>query len=129
MPTTKVFYENDEGEEITLILPSKKEVCPECDGTGFVLCEGMRGYAYSQEEFEESFSDDEDREAYFTRGGKYDTQCDRCHGTNVIDVIDETLIPEKDKAAYAEYQKSEENKARWDAEDRATMRMENGGYD
>ena len=59
-------------------------------------------------------------------GGKYDVQCPTCHGRNVIPTVDEKLIPEKDKEAYAEYQKSEENKARWDAEDRATRRMENG---
>jgi len=129
MSTMKLTYENDEGEEIELELPSKMEVCNDCQGHGSVLCEGMRGYGYSQEEFEESFSDDEDREAYFTRGGKYDVTCPTCHGDNVVPVVDEALIPEKDKAAYAEWQKSEEQRARWDAEDRATMRMENGGYD
>lgn len=124
----KVTYENDDGEEVELELPSKMEVCNDCEGHGTVLTEGMRGYAYSMEEFHESF-DEEEREQYFTRGGMYDVTCPTCHGANVMPVVDEALIPEKDKAGYAEWQKSEEQKAHWDAEDRATRRMENGGFD
>jgi hypothetical protein len=125
----KCTYENDEGEEVELNLPSKMEVCWDCKGHGTVLTAGMRDHAYSMEEFNESFDDEEDRQAYFQRGGKYDVSCPTCHGANVMPVVDEEHIPEKDKAAYSEYLKSEEQKAQWDAEDRATERMENGGYD
>ena len=100
------------------------EVCSECDGHGFVLAEGMRGYAYSAEEFNESFSEDEDREAYFTRGGKYDQQCPVCHGKNVVPVIDEEHIPDDLKAQFEEFEKADERRARYEAEDRATSRME-----
>lgn len=126
--TMKVTYENDEGEEIELELPSIMEVCWDCDGHGTVLTEGMRNHAYSVEEFRESF-DEEEAQEYFTRGGMYDVQCPTCHGANVMPVVDEEHIPENLKAQYEEYEKSEHQKAQWDAEDRATMRMENGGYD
>lgn len=126
MSTMKLTYENDEGEEIELELPSKMEVCWDCQGHGSVLTASMRNHAYSQEEFTESF-DDEEAHEYFTHGGRYDVTCPTCHGSNVVPVVDEALIPEKDKAAYAEWQKSKEQKARWDAEDRATRRMEEGG--
>lgn len=86
---TKSFtLSNEEGEEIEIQLPCKKEVCPECDGEGHVLCEGMRGHAYSAEEFAESF-DSEEAEEYFRPGGRYDVQCPECHGKNVVDVVDE----------------------------------------
>jgi len=100
------------------------EVCSECDGHGFVLAEGMRGYAYSQEEFEETFEDENDRHEYFRRGGIYDQQCPVCHGKNVVPVIDEEQIPDNLKAQYEEFQKADERRARYEAEDRATSRME-----
>ena len=128
--TMKVTYENDEGEEIELELPSKMEVCNDCEGFGVVLTEGMRHHAYSTEEFLQEF-DEEERAEYFDRSshGRYNVQCPTCHGANVIPVVDEEHIPENLKAQYEEYEKSEHQKAQWDAEDRATMRMENGGYD
>ena len=127
--TMKVTYENDEGEEVELELPSKMEVCWDCEGFGTVLTEGIREHCYTMEEFHQDF-DEEERAEYFNRNGngRYDVQCPTCSGANVMPVVDEALIPEKDKAAYAEWQKSEHQKAQWDAEDRATMRMENGGY-
>lgn len=124
----KVSFENDDGEEIELSLPSKMEVCFDCGGEGMVLTEGMRNHAYSSEEFFQEF-DEEERVEYFRRGGRYDVVCPTCHGANVVSVVDEAFIHEKDKVEYAEYQKSQERKARYDAEDRATYRMENGGYD
>lgn len=127
MITIKVLDEDDNETEHEL--PSKMEVCDECEGEGFVLCEGMRGHAYSQEEFDESFSDDEDREHYFRRGGKYDVSCPSCKGKNVVPVVDEGKLNAEQKIVFAAWQKQEEQKAQWDREDRATMRMECGGYD
>lgn len=114
--TITVKYENDEGDEIELELPSKKEVCYECDGEGFVLIDGLRHEAFTMEEFEEAFDDDEDRQAYFTRGSKYDQQCPQCKGQNVVDVVDEQYIPEELKAQYKEYQAYREEQDQADAE-------------
>ena len=80
--------ENSRGIERAYELPSRFEVCDTCHGTGFELCEGMRGHAYSAEEFTESF-DDEERAEYFRPGGCYDVTCSACHGRNVIAVVDE----------------------------------------
>jgi hypothetical protein len=59
------WWPEDMEEETTYEFPAINEVCDGCDGEGFVLIEGMRGRAYSQEEFDEEFFDDEDRLAYF----------------------------------------------------------------
>jgi hypothetical protein len=72
-----------EGETFVAEIPTKYEVCDECEGFGTVLCEGMRDYAYSAEEFNESF-DDEEREEYFKRGGRYDVKCPNCGGLRVV---------------------------------------------
>jgi hypothetical protein len=89
-------------EETTYEFPAINEVCDECDGEGFVLCEGMRGYAYSQEEFNEAFDDD-------------DQICPVCNGKNVVPVVAENLLTDKEKVLYAEYQKCEERIAREEA--------------
>lgn len=121
---------NDDGEEYEVSFPSKMEVCDECGGHGTVLIEGLRGHAFSQEEFEECFDDDEDRAAYFERGGKYDQVCPHCKGKNVVEVVDEEEV-KKDPSLLEEFElwtEAEEMKAKWDREDRMTMRMERGGY-
>jgi RecJ-like exonuclease len=125
MSTIDVTYETDEGEEIVLTLPSIMEVCHECGGESFVLCEGMRGYGYSAEEFAESF-DEEERAEYFKSGGRYDVTCPTCNGKNVVPVVDEEHIPDNLKAQYEEAQKQAHRRAQGEAEDRATMRAECG---
>lgn len=128
MQVTVTIY-NDEGEEQEVSFPAKNEVCPECDGEGSVLREGMRGYAYTQEEFEEAFHDDEDREAYFTRGGKYDQQCPCCKGRNVVAVPCPDLMTAEQKELFQQWEEQQEEAARSRAEDAATMRMESGCWD
>lgn len=124
----ELTWENEEGEEVTHTFPSTNEVCNDCGGYGTHLTPGMRDHAYSQEEFAESF-DDEEREEYFSRGGRYDVQCETCHGSKVVEVVDESRLSEEQKVLFAEWEEREERHAQWDAEDRATRRMENGGYD
>ncbi len=124
----KVTILEDDDTEREVEFPSVNEVCDECGGEGFVLCEGMRGYAYSAEEFAESF-DDEDREAYFTRGGKYDVQCPCCKGKNVVPVVDEKQLSPSQLEDFQIWQEQDAQRARWDAEDRRTMRMESGCWD
>ncbi len=125
----KVTICDNEGIETEHEFPSKKEVCPECGGEGFVLCEGMRGYAYSAEEFNEAFHDDEDRAEYFRRGGKYDQRCPCCQGKNVIDVPDESNMSAEQKVLFAQWEKYEAEAQRMLEDDRRTMRMECGMWD
>ena len=63
MSTIEVTYWDADDKEVVLELPARLEVCDYCEGHGTVLCEGMRGHAYSAEEFAEAFDDEEDRDA------------------------------------------------------------------
>ena len=119
-----VSYYDDEDNEIELSLPSYMEVCPDCEGTGYVMNESMRTYCYSQEEFEEAFPFPEDKEEYCKRGGIYDVVCPTCNGKNVVPAIDETAIPSSLKTQYAEYCKYQTKRERNDAEYKAECRLE-----
>ena len=119
----------DEGNtETEITVPGKMEVCPECEGTGYVLCEGMRGHCYTSEEFAEAF-DDEEREEYFKRGGRYDVACPSCKGKNVVAVPDLDHCTAEQKAQLEVWEEQEADRVRMDEEDAHTRRMENGGWD
>lgn len=120
--------ENDDGEEETMSLPTIMQVCHDCDGHGTTLCEGMRGHAYSAEEFAEEF-DEEEREEYFRPGGMYDEQCRTCKGANVIPEVDEANLTPEQKTFYNQWAGASAGRARCRAEDRATMRAECGYRD
>lgn len=122
--TVLIQDEETESEE-ELDLPAKKEVCHDCQGHGTVLNESMRNHAYSAEEFQDSFDDDEQRH-YFQRGGMYDVLCPTCKGVNVVDVIDREACDRdpKLKIILKRWDEQEEERARFDAMDRATERME-----
>jgi hypothetical protein len=119
-------WEDDEGVEHEETLPAKFEVCERCKGHGVHLHPDIGSHAYSQEEFDEAFDDEESREAYFTRGSMFDVQCEVCKGQRVIKVVDEL---EANPELLAKYKEIEVQRERWDAEDRAIRRMENGGFD
>lgn len=80
--------EADDGTEEELELPAKHAVCRKCEGHGTHLRDGMREHAYTREEFEEAFHDEEDRAEYFKRGGIYDVQCTECSGLRVVVAVD-----------------------------------------
>lgn len=80
--------ENEAGEEITRELPSKYQVCSKCEGHGTHLNPSIGEHAYSAEEFQQEFDEEEACE-YFTRGGIYDVDCIRCGGKRVEEVVDE----------------------------------------
>ena len=110
---------NDDGEETVHELPSRFEVCSRCDGHGTHLTPSMGEHAYSEEEFEETFHDDDDREEYFKRGGIYDVQCETCHGERVQEVVDEATCPADLLKKYQEYQRDQYNYERECAAERA----------
>ncbi len=112
MSTITITIEDEDGCEVEHKLPSMMEVCDECGGHTYVLCEGMRGHAYSTEEFNESF-DDEEQAEYFRYGGMYDVVCHVCKGKNVVPVVDESMLDANQKKLYAEWQEQEEE--RWQA--------------
>ncbi len=121
-----VSWFNEEGEEVTATFPHKNEVCPRCEGEGGHLTPSIGNHAYSQEEFEEAFDDEESRAAYFQRGGMYDVQCEVCHGNKVVPIVDEDKLNPEQKKLFAEYEEYMEEKASDDAADRRTRWMEDG---
>ena len=115
MTTLNITYENDDGEEVQVELSAKNEVCSRCEGFGTHLTPSIGEHAYSREEFEEAFSDEEDRAQYFQRGGIYDVTCEECHGNKVVLVVDENHITrfgsEEQKAALKAFHRSQKEDA------------------
>lgn len=102
--TTEFTYEDEEAVEHTAQLPARFEVCTRCEGHGTHLHPSIGQHAYSMEEFNEAFDDDESRQAYFERGGMYDVPCEECHGKRVVAVVDVKALKRQDPALYARYQ-------------------------
>jgi hypothetical protein len=126
----RITVEDEEtGEETTHELPARFEVCGRCEGHGTHLNPSIGNHAYTREEFEEAFDDEESRENYFKRGGIYDVSCEECGGQRVIPELDYDALTPAQKEIADEYYDRLEQEARWDAEDRMTRRMESGGYD
>ena len=124
-----VLIIRDEDEnETEHSFPAKFAVCGRCDGHGSVMNPSMANHCYTEEEFNETFHDPEDRAEYFKRGGIYDIVCPTCKGERVELVVNESGLSKKDSALLAEFRASEvERLAELEAE-RRTMYYENGGY-
>lgn len=90
MATIAFTHTTTHGVEHRHELPACFEVCPSCQGEGTHLHPAIGQHAYSADEFNETFHDDEDRAQYFKRGGIYDIECDECHGSRVVLVADES---------------------------------------
>lgn len=119
-------FVDDDGDECSAELPARHEVCGRCEGHGTHLREAIGSYAYSREEFEESF-DEEEREEYFRRGGRYDVTCSECNGKRVVVVVDEEACrSHEQKALLKAYREAERERLQSEAEDRETMRGECG---
>lgn len=119
-----VTYMTDEGEDVEEELPCRKEVCPRCDGHGTHLTPSIGEHAYTQEEFEREYDDEESRAAYFQRGGMYDVQCCRCHGDNVVEVVDEArCTTEEQKRILKAWKKAERDRERDEREERHERMM------
>lgn len=127
---TNITFTNEEDEEEVHELPSKFEVCSRCEGHGTHLHPDIGGHAYTLEEFNESF-DDEEKEEYFKRGGMYDVPCEECKGARVAAVVDEERLTEEQKKAFALFQEQEEERARFERDWRREQEMESrmlGGW-
>jgi hypothetical protein len=118
---------DDTGDELECEVPGKFEVCPRCEGHGTHLNPAIGEHAYTPEEFHESFDDDE-AEEYFRRGGIYDVTCEECGGARVVMVPDLERCNTEQRSWLEQHERDEEERARWDAADRRTMRMESGDY-
>lgn len=100
-------HTDEDGNEITENIPAKYSVCSRCGGHGTHLNPSIGEHAYSLEEFDNEFSDEE-KEAYFTRGGMYDVNCIVCHGDRVERVPDwDAVWPGDLKERYQSFLKEE----------------------
>lgn len=88
MATIKFTTWDEDELEMEMELPAKFDVCGRCEGHGTHMRPGMAEHAYTAEEFEDAFHDDEDRAEYFKRGGIYDVTCETCKGARVVAVVD-----------------------------------------
>lgn len=112
----KFIYEDDDGNEIEHTFPTRKEVCPDCQGEGKHVNRNIDGNGITGEEWAEW--DHEDKETYLSGG--YDVICENCHGANVVDEVDEDRFSNKDKEVFELYC----NELKAEAQDRAYQRME-----
>ena len=111
----------DEWDPVTV--PARFEVCPDCEGDGSVLIAAIREHAYSREEFEESFPDDEDREAYFCPGSYLHEPCPTCEGRRVAEVPDVSRMTFAQKRATVAWRREERDHANYERERAHALRM------
>lgn len=90
--TAPILYCDDGSERE---LPTKFEVCPQCEGKG--KSSAYLG-AFSGRRLEEMRDDPEWCEDYF--GGRFDRPCETCKGLRVVPVVDERLCDPADLKAY-----------------------------
>ena len=111
-------------------LPAKNVVCVRCRGDGTHLNPSIGSHAYTPEEFEESFSEPEQREAYFQRGGMYDVPCEVCAGARVVLEIDAKACKQRGLTAVLQaWRKQERERMQGEADDRRTMARESGCWE
>ena len=108
-------------------LPARMFVCDRCEGHGTILNPSIGEHAYTAEEFDLEFSEDEKTE-YFKRGGIYDVICPECKGKNVVLGIDDDALNHDQKKTVVKYRRAERQAAQERADELRTMRGEMGMF-
>lgn len=112
----------DGGFDEEIEVPARWEICQTCRGNGTHVNRNIDGNGITSEQWDEW--DDEEREGYFA--GRYDVKCeDGCHDGKV-QVVDYESCTSEQKKQVDECDEQQRANARYDAEDRATRRAENG---
>jgi len=102
---------------------------PAAKGTARTSTPSIGQHAYTSEEFEESFPDGEQREAYFSRGGMYDVRCEVCRGDRVVLEVDEQCCSAAGLWDVLQaWRKQERERMQSEADDRRTMARESGDW-
>lgn len=113
---TVTIYDEDDDIEREVELPACYEVCPDCEGHGSHLTPSIRNHAYSMEEFNDAFYEDDEKEEYFKRGGRYDVVCGTCSGKRVVLVVDERHLSPEQRKDYELWLGQEHDRVQADAE-------------
>jgi hypothetical protein len=119
MATINATVYSDEGDEITLALPAKFDVCWQCEGEGTIPDRRLSPTgdgSWTESERAEFFDNDFDMASDYFSGG-YQQSCPECKGLRVVHVIDYEKADPDDVKAY-------EDQMRWEAEDRALQAHE-----
>ena len=113
--TGTIDLEDDDGEEESISVALKYEVCPTCEGKGkhvnpSIDCDGLTA---------EDFAEDPDfRDDYFS--GRYDVTCYECKGQRVVLELDRDNV---DAAVLASIDATLDERARYEWESAAERRM------
>lgn len=105
--------ENNEGDLVELVLPTKFELCPRCKGKGSHVNPAVDGSGLTQEDFDEGGP--EFRDDYMA--GVYDVACHECRGKRVVAVPDWERLTEAERILWKKHVQEE-------ADDRATIEAE-----
>lgn len=81
-------YEDDDGEEVSVLLPGSHEVCSGCGGHGRHTSRNIDGNGITSDEWEQW--GEEEREMYLTGG--YDVTCEECGGEKVVVAVNEEAL-------------------------------------
>jgi len=109
-------YEDDNGNEITRLLPATWEICGRCNG------DGKHSHdlgAITSSEWAEW--DCEERDDYMA--GRYDRECEECGGSGKILEVDEEELKRRDPELFERWSKSERDEAQYQAMCRAEREM------
>lgn len=109
---------DEDGDEETVTLPAKFEVCGTCNGKGRHVNPSIDAHGLSAEDFAEDPSFKED---YFT--GVYDVDCAECGGKRVVPEVDETRCTPDQAEALKRVQTHLEEECRHRAEDEHCRKM------
>lgn len=113
--TFTFVQENEEGEEISFVLPLKMEVCPTCQGRGTHVDPSVDAGGYYDDGDD---CDEYGENLYFS--GAYDVVCRTCHGKNVVAGIDRHMA---EKEVLKVWDKKSEDDEEFEAMCRAERRM------
>ena len=94
--------DEETGDVVEVVIPSKFEVCSRCDGRGKHVNPSVDGHGISREEFDE---DPDFEEAYFR--GDYDVVCLECGGNRVTLAADWAKMDAAEKEMYNDHLRQE----------------------
>ena len=90
-------YVNDDGEESIVDLPTKMEVCRDCEGKGKTYLGWRKG---DQPAFTQADRDEDPDGFEDMMSGHYDRDCQGCNGLRVVEIVDADALEAQDKALW-----------------------------